>query len=87
MAIDDPDLLRTWGKIPIADSQSPKLSVYANLVLNYMIMLYDSGTAELDEIGLHLHAMAAGDWMPEYWASTRTNWQTTYRPAGIRWSI
>ncbi|MFI5839953.1 DUF6082 family protein [Catenuloplanes sp. NPDC051500] len=80
MAIDDPDLLRTWGKIPIAASQSPKLSVYANLVLNYMIMLYDSGTAELDEIGLHLRAMAAGDWMPEYWASTRATWQTSYPP-------
>ena len=81
MAINDPELLRAWGKISFAYSEDPRLSVYTNLVLNYLIMLHETGTAGLNEIRLHLRMMAADDWMPEYWESTRQVWRTTY-PAG-----
>jgi hypothetical protein len=76
MAIQDPELLKAWGDFNRPDGVEPKLVVYTNLVLNYFILLHETGSATSDEIRLHLRFMATSEWVRAYWASTADIWRT-----------
>jgi hypothetical protein len=78
MAIDKPELLQAWGKAPQPEDAEPRLTVYTNLVLNYFILLHETGSANLEEIRLHLKFMSTSEWARSYWASTAHIWFTAY---------
>jgi hypothetical protein len=79
MAIDRPILLQAWGNFPAREVGDPSLVVYTNLVLNYFVLLHQTGTATLDEIKGHLSFIANSEWMQTYWAETAQTWRTGYR--------
>jgi hypothetical protein len=62
MAIDKPELMQAWGQAPQPEGAEPRLTTYTNLVLNYFVLLHQTGSADLDEIRLHLKFMATSDW-------------------------
>jgi hypothetical protein len=78
MAIENPDLLPAWGHVPRPDGADPRLTLYTNLVLNYFVLLHQTGSANLEEIRLHLRFMAASEWARSYWESTAEIWNTAY---------
>ncbi|GLH95876.1 hypothetical protein Pa4123_11480 [Phytohabitans aurantiacus] len=78
MAINDPDLLQAWGQFPRPEGVEPRLTVYTNLVLNYFILLHQTGAANIDEIRMHLRFMATSEWVRSYWQSTEDVWRTGY---------
>jgi hypothetical protein len=78
MAIDKPELLQAWGPAPQPDGAEPRLTTYTNLVLNYFVLLHQTGSADLEEIRLHLKFMATGEWARSYWESTASIWTTAY---------
>ncbi|GAA4680889.1 hypothetical protein Prum_051510 [Phytohabitans rumicis] len=78
MAIEDPELLQAWGQFHQPEGTAPRLTVYTNLVLNYFVLLHQTGTADLDEIRLHLKFMATSEWARNYWESTADIWATAY---------
>jgi hypothetical protein len=78
MAIDKPELLQAWGQAPQPEGAEPRLTVYTNLVLNYFVLLHETGSANLAEIRLHLKFMATSDWARSYWESTAHIWATAY---------
>jgi hypothetical protein len=76
MAIDKPALLEAWGPLPGGTVNDPALIVYTNLVLNYLVLLHETGTASIDEIRLHIGSIVQSRWMREYWAQTVAIWRT-----------
>lgn len=78
MAIDKPELLQAWGQTPQPEGAEPRLTTYTNLVLNYFVLLHQTGSADLQEIRLHLKFMATSEWARSYWASTEAIWTTAY---------
>jgi hypothetical protein len=78
MAMDNPDLLQAWGHAPQPEGADPRLTTYTNLVLNYFVLLHQTGSASTDEIKLHLRFMATSEWARSYWRSTAHIWTTAY---------
>lgn len=76
MAIDRPRLFDAWGYIPGQATEDRALLAYTNLVLNYYILLRQTG-ADLDEIRFYVRAMATTEWMQRYWAENGDVWQVT----------
>jgi hypothetical protein len=78
MALENPELLRAWGNFPHPEGAEPRLTVYTNLVLNYFVLLHQTGSADTEEIRLHLKSMASGDWARQYWESAAEGWYAAY---------
>ncbi|HKT04895.1 MAG TPA: DUF6082 family protein [Rugosimonospora sp.] len=81
MAIDRPGLLDAWGPFPARDTATPELAVYTNLVVNYLVLLHQTGAAKVDEIRAHARFMATGEWPQQYWSATAETWRAAFSGA------
>jgi hypothetical protein len=75
MAIDRPALAADWGQFPGGRAGDPALIMYTNLVLNYLVLLYETDTASAEEIQFNIGIMANSQWMQTYWAEVADIWR------------
>jgi hypothetical protein len=81
MAIERPALLEAWGRFPAEDAAHPELVVYTNLVLNYLVLLYQTGAAKMEEVRMYIRFIARGDWGQRYWSQAAETWRQAYSDA------
>ena len=78
MAIHDPSLAKAWGEFPARDVEDPRLVMYTNLVLNYLVLMYETDTAPIEEIRAHMRSVAGSDWMQQYWEQSASTWRLAF---------
>jgi hypothetical protein len=79
IGMTDGKLLEAWGDLRVPDELDRDVAIYANLIVNYLVSLYETRTASLEEIRRHVESIFDGATGREYWKANRDTWLVFYR--------
>lgn len=79
IGMTDDKLLEAWGDLHVPDGLDLDVAIYANLIVNYLVSLYETRTASLEEIRRHVESIFDGATGREYWKANRDTWLVFYR--------
>ena len=74
MAMEDKRYIEAWGNFPAPPGLDRDLVLYTNLMMMYLVSLYETGVSDLDEIGAYASEIFDGAVGRMYWECRREFW-------------
>jgi hypothetical protein len=74
MGMADSRYLEAWGNFSASVSLDRDVTIYANLMMNYLASLYETRAADLEEVRYYAREIFDGEVGRVYWESCRGAW-------------